>query len=363
MTTLDALLYLWRHRPGNEIPALVQDVWAHQWTKGNRPLIVKQKRLSPGKWWLMLSLPPGMTYAELHKTTEAIMDATFGVVELERTGRRISLTVTTEQLKSLYPFAWEYDGKMALPVHLGHSAVGEIIKDLATAPHLLVAGQTGGGKSNLLHVIAMCLLLSREVDLRIIDLKVLEFDYLGKYAKLATDQDEAMAVLDGLNAELDRRLAILKKARVVKIQNFRGHMPYVVLIIDELAELRDKKAQEKLNRLLRLSRAAGMSVVCATQRPSSTIFNNFGDSKALFPARVCFQVDDGVNSRMVLDNDRAAYLPEIPGRCIVQWGRELEAQTMLLPPDDPAIVEPLLAKTKRSDTEDDDKHGLVLPPR
>lgn len=117
---------------------------------------------------------------------------------------------------------------------------------------------------------------------------------------------------------------------MVKTQDYPSELPFIVLFVDELAELQDEQCQTQLNRILRLGRAAGFCVVCATQRPSSTIFQKFGDSKAMFAATMCFHVRDEINSRMVLDNPRAALIANNPGRAIYQWEQELEVQTMFL---------------------------------
>jgi len=108
-------------------------------------------------------------------------------------------------------------------------------------------------------------------------------------------------------------------------------MPFLVVIIDELAEMHDEDCQLLLNRILRLGRAAGICVVCATQRPSSTMMRAFGDSKAMFSGTMCFHVRDGVNSRMLLDNENASLIPSNAGRGIYQWDTELETQGRFLP--------------------------------
>lgn len=111
-------------------------------------------------------------------------------------------------------------------------------------------------------------------------------------------------------------------------------MPYIVLIIDEWADL-PEDAQDNLWRLLRMGRFVGVHVIAATQRPSSKVFEKFGDLKAMFLGRICFVVADVINSRMILDSDEAAHLPAIKGRAIYKCGLEkLEVQTLLLEPDE-----------------------------
>ena len=108
-------------------------------------------------------------------------------------------------------------------------------------------------------------------------------------------------------------------------------MPFIVLIIDELAELDDKDAQCSLNRLARLSRAAGIHLILATQRPDATLFKDFSKTRALLPARMCFSVADEVNSRIVLGSAAADKIPKnIPGRAVFKWETETIVQSMYM---------------------------------
>src|SRR5690606_3785595 len=136
---------------------------------------------------------------------------------------------------------------------------------------LLIGGNTGFGKSNLLHAIAMSVLISRKAHVVVFDPKVLEFAYLENYTDYFYDIGEIAKALKRLNTEMDKRLRKLKRSGVVKFQNYKGEFLPILVIIDELAEL-DKEGQKWLLRLLRLGRAAGISVVAAIQRPSSTTF-------------------------------------------------------------------------------------------
>lgn len=353
---------VWRHRKGNEIESAILDTIEALWEKKPRPSIhhpngkvlerlwksknsinslkntiteqVNAIRCIPKQTYMYhVYLPAGISYADFKSKERYFADASNAAVLIEKSGKVIMLKIMTEQLKNKYSYEWDWApyAKMSLPIPFGYSAAGFIVRDLASAPNLITAGHPGAGKSNFLHVVATSLLLSRELFLIIIDLKKLEFSYLKNHALVISDMENARAVLRRINTELDNRLTILENADVVKIQDFRGHMPFIVLMIDELAEMQDKACQELLNRIVRLGRAAGVCVVTATQRPSSTIFQKFGDSKAMFSATMCFHVRDSINSRMLLDNDNAALIPNVPGRAIYQWERELEVQVMNLP--------------------------------
>lgn len=335
------LRQLWIHRKGNETPAAIADTIDAKY-KDLKPLITKRIKLSENAWRLLLTLPPGLAYADLKKLEHLFADATGGHVEISKHGRTVMMEVLTEELKTNYPFSlWEPEKfkDMYLPIPFGMSATGLIVRDLADFPHCFIAGETNFGKSNMLHVIANSVILNRpETRVAIIDLKRTEFAYLRDYALCVSELKHALTVLKALNKELDNRLRILEANRCVKIQKFLkrgGKMPYIVLIVDELAELRDKASQEALERLGRLGRACGIHLVAATQRPSSKLYETFGDIKALFACRMCFMVADAINSNMVLDSDRAAYLPAIKGRAIYKWGLDMhEVQTLFLDPDE-----------------------------
>ena len=227
---------------------------------------------------------------------------------------------------------------MCLPFPVGKSAKGQIVRDLVEYPHILIAGETNYGKSNQLHVMANSILLYRpETHLVIIDPKSTEFDYLGEMALVIDEMERVKGLFEELNREMDKRKKVLKSASCAKIKKYheKGHtMPYIVLMIDEWADL-PEDAQDSLWRLLRMGRFVGVHVIAATQRPSSKVFEKFGDLKAMFLGRICFVVADVINSRMILDSDEAAHLPAIKGRAIYKCGLEkLEVQTLLLEPDE-----------------------------
>ena len=326
---------MWLRRGGKVAEAVMDTLDALYPDDLKRPNIVKRIKHATG-WLFILTLRPGDSYHNFKKLQPYFQETTGGAVQIEKQGRAIMLRVLTEELKSSYPYVWDpapYE-KMCLPIPFGYSAAGLIVRDLADAPNLLIAGHPGAGKSNALHVLAVSLLQSRPAYLCIIDRKRLEYGYLKDKALVVTSDSEALQLLTVLNKQLDKRLDMLSRAGVVKVQdyeNYEQEMPFIILIIDELAELDDEECQDQLNRVVRLGRAAGICVVAATQRPSSTMFKRWGDSKAMFAATLCFHVRDEVNSRMVLDNEAASIIPNIPGRAIYQWDTQLEVQAMYLP--------------------------------
>ncbi|MEE8340734.1 MAG: DNA translocase FtsK 4TM domain-containing protein [Candidatus Neomarinimicrobiota bacterium] len=218
------------------------------------------------------------------------------------------------------------NSKSKLSLAIGKTTNGEIeTLDLAAMPHLLIAGTTGSGKSVCLNII-ICSILYRakpdEVKFLIIDPKKVEMTLYKKligYHLLGTEDfdesivtttDNAILALRALEKEMDKRYDILADAVVRNIseynkkmeKNSKPIMPYLVLIIDELADLMmlsAKDVETPIARLAQLSRSVGIHLVIATQRPSVDVIT--GVIKANFPARIAFQVATKIDSRTILD--------------------------------------------------------------
>lgn len=203
----------------------------------------------------------------------------------------------------------------ALPLAMGIVRNGKkLIADLAQMPHLLVAGTTGSGKSMALHAIINSMLLrGPQVRLALIDPKRIEFShYIGMpqlYAPIARDAEASIALLRALVSEMEARFARLQRSKCRDITQYRGAMPHIVVVVDEFADLMmvaRKTAQELICRLAQKSRACGIHVVLATQRPSTDVVT--GLIKANFPSRMSCQVSSAVDSRVVLDRNGAERL-------------------------------------------------------
>jgi S-DNA-T family DNA segregation ATPase FtsK/SpoIIIE len=215
------------------------------------------------------------------------------------------------------------DARGALPLALGKDAIGQpAVADLATMPHLLVAGATGAGKSGGLNAMICSILFRRtpaEARLLMIDPKRLE---LGMYdgiphllAPVVTDPNEAAARLRWIVGRMDERYKLLASKAVRNIEGFNREvpaeerLPYWIIIVDELADLMMVSAGEveaSLARLAQIARAVGIHLVVATQRPSVDVIT--GLIKANFPARIAFQVATKVDSRTILDQNGAEQL-------------------------------------------------------
>jgi len=243
------------------------------------------------------------------------------------------------RLRSVLSTARFTDAKMQLPIALGKNIQGEVnIEDLAKMPHLLIAGATGAGKSVGLNGMIVGLLYAcRPSDLKfvMIDPKKIE---LGPYQQLLdhfiampedaedpiiTDFHQAAAVLKSCEKEMEDRYDLLAEAGVRGIREYNDkvrkgqldpeddhrHLPYIVVIIDELADLMmtsGKEVEPPIARLAQMARAVGIHLVLATQRPSVDVIT--GLIKANFPSRIAFQTSSKIDSRTILDSGGAQQL-------------------------------------------------------
>ncbi|HEX3149848.1 MAG TPA: DNA translocase FtsK 4TM domain-containing protein [Gemmataceae bacterium] len=230
--------------------------------------------------------------------------------------------------------------KAKLPLLLGKDSEGRpLVHDLADMPHLLIAGRTGTGKSVCLNSIILSLLLTRtpeEFRLLMIDPKQVELAEYGKLPHLmhpvVTDNSKAEAILAWGVDKMEERYDLMRRARVRNIAGFNelgraevlkrvkpqdaaeadllpDKLPYIVIIVDEVGDLMmamKKEVEGHIIRLAQKSRAAGIHLILTTQRPTVDVIT--GLIKSNLPARICFQVADRSNSRVVLDESGAEKL-------------------------------------------------------
>lgn len=231
------------------------------------------------------------------------------------------------------------NSKAALPVCLGKTIANEVfVADLAKMPHLLMAGATGQGKSVGLNAIIVSLLYRKHpselkfvmVDPKKVELtlfQTIERHYLAKLPgegdAIITDNKQVITTLNSLCVEMDDRYKLLQSALVRNIKEYNakfisrklnpndGHkyLPYIVVVIDEVADLimtSGKEVEHPIGRLAQLARAIGIHLILATQRPSVNIIT--GTIKANFPARIAFRVSSKIDSRTILDGNGADQL-------------------------------------------------------
>jgi len=232
-----------------------------------------------------------------------------------------------------------YDSKsFGLPLFLGVDTEGApVVEDLARMPHLLVAGTTGSGKSVCINTILASFLLTRspqEVKLILIDPKQVELEMFSRIPHLmgptVTDMKRATMVLNWIVEKMESRYELFKHAKVKNIKGYNSlseaelrermgehfneertprKSHYIVIVIDEFADLMmiaKKEAEQAVMRLAQKSRAVGIHLILATQRPSTDVIT--GVMKANLPCRVAFKVTNGVDSRVIVDTQGAEKL-------------------------------------------------------
>jgi len=246
---------------------------------------------------------------------------------------------STVSMKSVASSSKFQNAEMALPIAFGKTISNEtFVVDLAKMPHLLMAGATGQGKSVGLNVILTSLLYQKhpaEVKFVLVDPKKVELTLFNKIERhylaklpdteeaIITDNTKVINTLNSLCIEMDDRYELLKKAMVRNIREYNvkfkarklnpenGHrfLPYIVLVVDEFADLimtAGKEVETPIARLAQLARAIGIHLIIATQRPSVNVIT--GMIKANFPARIAFRVTSKIDSRTILDTGGANQL-------------------------------------------------------
>ena len=208
-----------------------------------------------------------------------------------------------------------------LPVAMGENTGGEpVVADLIDLPHLLIAGATGSGKSVCINSIVASLLVSNRPDrlrMLMVDPKRVELTPFNGIphliAPVIVDTDEVLVVLRAIQNEMLRRYKLLEETGVRNIEGYnkkvRERMPFLVIVIDELADLMMSaayEAEQSLVRLAQLGRATGIHLILSTQRPSVNVVT--GLLKANIPARIAFAVASQVDSRVILDSAGAEKL-------------------------------------------------------
>jgi S-DNA-T family DNA segregation ATPase FtsK/SpoIIIE len=246
---------------------------------------------------------------------------------------------TMVSMKSVIGSAKFQEAEMELPIALGKTISNEtFVVDLAKMPHLLMAGATGQGKSVGLNAVLTSLLYKKhpaEVKFVLVDPKKVELTLFNKIERhylaklpdtedaIITDNAKVVNTLNSLCVEMDNRYSLLKDAMVRNIKEYNdkfkarklnpeaGHrfLPYIILVVDEFADLimtAGKEVEIPIARLAQLARAIGIHLIIATQRPSVNVIT--GLIKANFPARIAFRVTSKIDSRTILDQQGADQL-------------------------------------------------------
>ncbi len=244
------------------------------------------------------------------------------------------------RMRNMMQLAGDRPAKMEIPLFLGKDSAGEaLVSDLSKMPHLLIAGTTGSGKSVCINTIIVGILLTKrpdEVKLIMIDPKMVEMTAFNTVPHLmcpiVTETQMAVQILEWATIKMDERYALLAEARVKNIAEYNRlgaeeiiarfnpstpdeeakipkKLPYIVVVIDELADLMmtaPKEIEAYIVRLAQKSRAIGIHIILATQRPQATVVT--GLIKSNMPCRIAFRVAARMDSRIILDQNGAETL-------------------------------------------------------
>ncbi|MCX0356200.1 DUF87 domain-containing protein, partial [Clostridium perfringens] len=278
------------------------------------------------------------------------------------------------EIEKKIPWSDEYIEPQEGVVCIGESETQKIKIDLNKSPHLLSAGETGSGKS----VIVRCILwqlISQGAIAYMVDFKGgvefgLQYEKIGQ---VITEVDEAEALFAFLVEENSRRLKLLRENQVKNIAEYNakcsGSLRRIVVVIDELAELMDKtgvdeEKKEKLTKiegylstLARLSRATGINLLIATQRPDAKVIT--GQIKNNVPVRICGRFADAKASEIVLSNTKAKDLDPIKGRFLFKLGADtIEFQAYYFD-DDKHFIPSKIFKVREAFKDNENKNNLT----
>lgn len=296
-----------------------------------------------------ISLAPGVKVSAISALTNDIQRAlkaeTIRIVAPIPGKNTVGIEVPNEQkekvrMKELMQLAPEKMNSMAIPLFLGKDASGEpLIADLAAMPHCLIAGTTGSGKSVCINTIIMSIMYLQRPDivkLILVDPKVVEMapfkDIPHLMCPVINDSGRATSVLEWACTKMDERYEVLAEAGVRNLKGYNSltpeelnekfqpstpeeearipkKLPYIIIIVDELADLMmtsGKEVESHIVRLAQKARAVGIHLVLATQRPQATVVT--GLIKANMPSKIAFRVSSKMDSRIVLDQNGAEVL-------------------------------------------------------
>jgi len=244
------------------------------------------------------------------------------------------------RMRNMVELAGDRPAKMHIPLFLGKDSSGDaLVSDLTKMPHLLIAGTTGSGKSVCINTIIVGILMTKrpdEVKMILVDPKMVEMTAFNTVPHLmcpiVTETQTAVQILEWATVKMDERYALLAEARVKNIAEYNRlgteeiiarfnpstpdeeakipkKLPYIVIVIDELADLMmtaPKEIEAYIVRLAQKSRAIGIHIVLATQRPQATVVT--GLIKSNMPCRIGFRVAARMDSRIILDQNGAETL-------------------------------------------------------
>jgi S-DNA-T family DNA segregation ATPase FtsK/SpoIIIE len=296
--------------------------------EGVEPYLLKEHKTETGIDYVF-ALPAGVDRSDFEKNRHYFESYTNSIVEIEAKGRRLILKTHRSEFKKVIPFKFDpaLYADMIAPFPVGMTPSGKlIVEDMYQLPHMMVGGMTGYGKTSFL-LGAMVALLLCEVKVSVIDRKGVDFPRFSPWVNLALTDAETEVLLRCHIQEMHRRQSILREAGCQNYAEYaenHNDLPYLVLFIDELTQIRNKACFEAIGDMAVLSRVSGISMVLATQKPNAKIWDGFTDVRSQLAGAMCFHVRDVTDSQIVLGsgNTRGAELPKIKGRGV--WNNDFD---------------------------------------
>jgi len=298
-------------------------------------------------WRLIYKLPEGLNDIDIRKTKRDLEIAVNSEIEIWEQNGKVFMDLYGCELKNKVDWKEieeikDVVEKKNVGFCVGKSRGGFEVLDLIETQHMLIAGESGGGKTNLFNVLAINFVWRDRLKLFIVDVKR-NLGYLKKHSWFASEFGEIKKMVDYLSAEMTRRYKDLDRLGVDSIERLKGNnkdkYDRLVLMIDEFGGLspsfasgKEKNRREeivnKIVDLMNRGRGCGVYVIIGTQRPDRELMNS-GQIKACCNVRFCFRVVDDTNSQIILDSGIGVLLPNnIAGRCYLR-GRDRLRQVQI----------------------------------
>lgn len=304
--------------------------------------IIKRIEQKDGYILYEFTLPAGLCLEDFEKRKQAIEQFAGCPVELEYGFKNLILKAYTETEKTLYPYE-PYEVKGDMEIIIGYDRCGKMVTcDLSKGePHMYVGGETNSGKSTFLRCVLVNLVLKNDIELWLSDLKngveFSIFENCKKVLRLAKNVPETKTMLSEISKEVDRRYDLFRQHKVKDIKQYRKsvskNIKYQLLVVDEFADLMyDKEAQNVLQTLAAKSRACGIHLLLATQRPDAVVLP--GRLKANISTILALKCLNGTNSKIILDHPGAEDLRGFGHGIFKRGFEEVYIQSPLVEPDE-----------------------------
>jgi S-DNA-T family DNA segregation ATPase FtsK/SpoIIIE len=256
----------------------------------------------------VFTLLDGIDPAKVHKFHWLFKQKFGEKTELEGTTKKFVLTINPKQIEA---YQYKFIGSdLKLPIYVGMSREGIEFYDMVDYPHLLIAGETGSGKSTQLRSIITTLIKSNlNLELYMADLKRSEFHLFKNIAEVVVDSASLKKMLKKLKKEMVRRGNLLDTAEVAHVDDLQDKISYIILCIDEVALLKkEKECMEIIEEISAIGRALGVFLILSMQRPDMEVLN--GKLKNNLTVRMAFRHSDEINSRITLGSGEAAHIQQ-----------------------------------------------------